>query len=69
MLVTRVYFGRCVALWWNEERNTDVDLLVLLMLVAGILIKRRPFLPHSLCIAAAVLSHWVYDCDAERFAS
>ena len=66
MLVTRLYFGRCIVLWWNEERNTDVDLLVLSMLVAGIFIKQRPFLPHALCIAAAVLSHWVYDCDAER---
>ena len=66
MLVTRATYNRCLALWWNEERNTDIDLIVAIMLCVGLIRGRRPLLSRATCAFIGLASHWIRDDPSEQ---
>jgi hypothetical protein len=66
-LCTRYYYGRCVVLWWNHERNKDVDAGVWVLLALSFVTSRRPLLPWYACAVIAAVSHFVADHPEEAF--
>lgn len=66
MLVTRAAYKRCLVLWWNKERNTDIDLVVAIMLWVGLVRGRRTLVSRGLCAFIALVSHWIRDDPSEQ---
>ena len=64
MLVTRMYYGRCIVLWWNEGRNKDVDVAVFILVVTSLL-RKRPLLNRKICMLVAFASHFMEDAPKE----
>ena len=66
-MCTRYYYGRCIVLWWNNERNKDVDAGVLALLALSFVSSRRPLISWWVCAIIAAVSHFVADHPAEAF--
>ena len=64
MLATRMYYGRCIVLWWNGERNKDVDTAILIMIITS-WFRKRPILNRKICMLIAIASHFVSDTPSE----
>ena len=64
MLVTRMYYGRCIILLWNENRNKDVDVVMFILIITSLL-RKRPLLNKRICMLIAVASHFVEDIPRE----
>ena len=66
MLVTRAMYNRCIVLWWNDERNTDIDLVVAIMRWVGLERGRRALLSQASRAFIALASHGLRDDPSER---
>lgn len=65
MLMTRMYYGSCMVLWWKASRNIEVDLFVLCTLIIATCLT-RPILPMWVIAIGSIASHFVQDHPSEQ---
>ena len=59
-LLTRWWYGRCLFLWWNTERNVDNDVAIVI-LCAMCLWRRGPLVPTWWCVLLGIVTHCLPD--------
>ena len=60
MLLTRMYYKRCIFLFWNTKRNIDYDFVIFLMILACF-IRYDFLLGNKECMAIGFFSHFLLD--------
>ena len=60
MLLTRMYYKRCIFLFWNATRNIDYDFVVLSMILACFF-RQDCLLGNKECMAVGFFSHFLLD--------
>ena len=60
MLTTRLIYGRCIFLWWNQDRNIDYDVIILIMTILCCF-RNTSFLNNFVCISIGIVSHFLRD--------
>lgn len=66
MLLTRIYYKRCIFLFWNTTRNIDYDIVVFLMILACFF-RDDCLLGNKECMAVGVFSHFLLDKHENSF--
>ena len=60
MIITRIYFNKCLFMWWNTERNIDTDMFVFILLCFN-MVRRSGLLPSHICLVMSYFSHFIPD--------
>ena len=66
MLLTRMYYKRCIFLFWNTKRNIDYDFIIFSMVIACFF--RTDFLlGNKECMVVGFFSHFLLDKPENSF--
>lgn len=66
MVISRMYYKRCIFLWWHTERNIDYDFIVLLGTIIN-LFRKNKLLNLYVCILISLCSHFMKDEQKNSF--
>ena len=66
MLMTRLYYKRCIFLFWNTTRNCDYDFVVSLMILVCMM-RSDSLLGNKQCMFIGIASHFLLDEQENSF--
>jgi hypothetical protein len=66
MLMTRLYYKRCIFLFWNTTRNCDYDFIVLFTILTCIM-RSESLLGNKQCMFIGIASHFLLDQHKNSF--
>ena len=60
MILTRIYFNKCLFLWWNTERNVDTDAMVVVLIYLNIF-RTSSLISSYTCLILCCVAHIIPD--------